>query len=89
MLKKVNKLSSSEIKYFFNNKEKSPFDFNIKRSPLFDIKVLSGRGIENIKAGVAVSNKITKSAVKRNKIKRQIYNILESFNKERKINILI
>lgn len=88
MFKKVNKLSSLEIKNFFLNKETS-FDFNIKRSTLFDIKVLSGKGVESLKVGVVVSSKITKSAIRRNKIKRQIYSVLSSFIKEKKIKAMI
>lgn len=46
------------------------------RSSAFSLHVVEGGRIKNTKAAVVVSRKVSKSAVKRNRIRRRIYEIV-------------
>ncbi|MEN9338634.1 MAG: Ribonuclease, partial [Candidatus Parcubacteria bacterium] len=87
MLKKINKFTSEEIKNLFK-KENSSFKVIVKRTIFFDIKVIC-LDVESFKAGVVISGKLFKKAVERNKIKRKIFSIIESYTKEHKKNMYI
>lgn len=79
MLKKENKLTSLIIKDLFNKKD-TPF--KIIRGIFFDLKVFYKKDNQDFKSAIIISGKIFKKAVERNKIRRQLYSILENFNKE-------
>ncbi len=81
MLKKIFKLNSEEIKNLFDKKDTS---FKNLRDVFFDIKAFYLKKDLNInfKSAVIISSKNFKKAVERNKIRRQIYSILESWQKE-------
>ncbi|MEI6353000.1 MAG: ribonuclease P protein component [Candidatus Nomurabacteria bacterium] len=81
MLAKIYKLTALEIKDLFNKKERSFFSFKNTRNELFDIKYFSNSEIRNNKYAVILSGKIFKKAIERNKIKRQIYTLIEKSNK--------
>lgn len=55
-----------------------------KHSPSFIIRFINEENATNSKSSVLVSSKIYKKAVDRNKIKRIIYSILNSLNKDLK-----
>lgn len=81
MLKKTNKLTSLEI----NNLFLKDTPIKIERGVFFDIKYLLKKDLkreEIFKTGVVAPVKVFKKAVDRNKIRRQIYSILEKYKKE-------
>ncbi len=80
MLKKEFKLKSLEINNLLNKKE-TPF--KIKRGVFFDVKIFLTN--DKFKSAIIISSKLFKKAKDRNKIRRQIYSILENMNKERDI----
>lgn len=90
MLSKKNKLNAEEIKNLFDKKEGFSFILKTIRHNLFDIKLFSSTNKENIipltynKFAVILSGKTFKKAVERNKIKRRIYSLLESYLKDLK-----
>jgi len=81
MLKKIFKLNSFEIKNIFTKKDTQ---LKALRGVFFDIKAFYLENInkEEIKFAVVISSKSFKKAVERNKIRRQIYSILEIWQKE-------
>ena len=81
MLKKIFKLNSIEIKNLFDKKD-TPL--KAIRGVFFDIKAFYLKESINIdfKSAVILSSKNFKKAVIRNKIKRQVYSILETWQKE-------
>jgi len=89
MLAKKYKLTTSEIKDLFNKKERSFFSFKNSRNNLFDIKYFSNSEIKHNKYAVILSGKTFKKAIERNKIKRQIYSLIEKFPKKKGSLILI
>lgn len=89
MLRKVNKLTTSEINNIFTSKDTPIF---IERGVFFDIKYSFRAREKNkvfLKAAVVVSQKVFKRAVDRNKIRRQIYSILEKYRKENKLQEIL
>ena len=95
MLKKTFKLKSLEIKNLVNKKNTS-FNFKIIRGDFFDIKIYftntEKKERTNFKCSVILSSKNFKKAVDRNKIKRQLYSILEKYKngaKNQDISIII
>jgi ribonuclease P protein component len=89
MLAKKYKLTTLEIKGLFNKKEGSFFSFKNTRNSLFDIKYFSNREIKENKYAVILSGKTFKKAVERNKIKRQIYSLIEKFEAKKGCFVLI
>ncbi len=89
MLSKKYKLTSLEIKDLFTKKERSFFSLKNSRNYLFDIKYFSNSTIKFNKYAVILSGKVFKKAVERNKIKRQIYSIIEKIEEKKGDFILI
>lgn len=89
MLAKKYKLTTSEIKDLFIKKERSFFSFKNTRNDLFDIKYFLNPEIGYNKYAVILSGKIFKKAVERNKIKRQIYSLIEKFEQKKGSFVLI
>lgn len=81
MLKKIFKLNSQEIKDLFDKKDTS---LKTLRGVFFDIKAFYLKNDLNInfKSAIIISSKNFKRAIDRNKIRRQIYSILEVWQKE-------
>ncbi len=82
MLKKPLKLNSLEIKSFLTNFNK--FVNKTERQNYFDLRFFIQKGLENknTKFAVIISNKVFKKAVFRNKVRREIYSIIENYLKE-------
>ncbi|MDQ1281724.1 MAG: Ribonuclease protein component [Patescibacteria group bacterium] len=89
MLAKKYKLTTVEIKDLFSKKERSFFSFKNTRNELFDIKYFSNPEIKENKYGVILSGKTFKKAVERNKIKRQIYSLIEKLEEKKGSFVLI
>lgn len=89
MLSKKYKLTALEIKDLFSKKERSFFSFKNTKNDLFDIKYFSNTRIKDNKYGVILSGKIFKKAIERNKIKRQIYSIIENLEQKKGFFLLI
>lgn len=89
MLSKKYKLTTLEIKDLFDKKERSFFSFKNSRNNLFDIKYFSNPEIKSNKYAVILSSKTFKKAVTRNKIKRQIYSLVEKFEAKAGCFVLI
>lgn len=86
MLKKIYKLTSFEIKNIFVKKN-TPI--KIERGVFFDIKykkenILNLKEKSFFKTGIVISKKNFKNSVDRNKIRRQIYTIIENYKKNLK-----
>lgn len=83
MLKKAYKLISLEIKNLFT--KDTPI--KITRGVFFDIKYTSLKieDKKNIGFAIVLSGKTFKKAVERNKIRRQIFSILEKYLKEKSL----
>lgn len=86
MLKKIYKLTSFEIKNIFVKKN-TPI--KIERGVFFDIKykkenILNLKEGSLFKTGIVISKKNFKNSVDRNKIRRQIYTIIENYKKNLK-----
>lgn len=79
MLKKIFKLKGEEIKFFFKQPLKKI------NSPIFTI-FYRKNNLDFPRFTVYCSQKIFKKAVLRNKIKRQIYVIIEKFLKKNNFN---
>jgi len=79
MLKASLKLTSSELKKIFTNQKNT--SKQVFRSDFFDLKIFPNLVNQN-KFAVILSGKQFKSAVLRNKIKRQFYSLIEKFLKE-------
>lgn len=89
MLSKKYKLTTLEIKDLFSKKERSFFSFKNTRGNLFDIKYFSNPEIKYNKYAVILSGKTFKRAIERNKIKRQIYSLVEKFEQKQGFFVLI
>lgn len=89
MLSKKYKLTTLEIKDLFDKKERSFFSFKNSRNNLFDIKYFSNPVIKENKYAVILSGKTFKKAIERNKIKRQIYSLIEKFEEKKGSFVLI
>lgn len=89
MLAKKYKLTTLEIKDLFDKKERSFFSFKNSRNSLFDIKYFSNSKIKENKYAVILSGKTFKTAIERNKIKRQIYSLIEKFEIKKGCFVLI
>lgn len=89
MLAKKYKLITSEIKDLFSKKERSFFSFKNSRNNLFDIKYFSNPEIKANKYAVILSGKTFRTAVERNKIKRQIYSLLENLKDKKGTFVLV
>ena len=89
MLAKKYKLTTLEIKDLFDKKERSFFSFKNSRNELFDIKYFSNTEIKENKYAVILAGKTFKKAVERNKIKRQVYSLIEKFEIKKGCLILI
>ena len=89
MLSKKYKLTTLEIKDLFDKKERSFFSFKNSRNNLFDIKYFSNKDIKDNKYAVILAGKTFKKAVQRNKIRRQIYTIIEKYEVKEGCFILI
>ncbi len=86
MLKKIYKLTSFEIKNIFVKKN-TPI--KTERGVFFDIKykkenILNLKEGSLFKTGIVISKKNFKNSVDRNKIRRQIYTIIENYKKNLK-----
>lgn len=83
MLKKIYKLNSFEIKGFFSQ---NMFTVKVYRNEYFDIKIFNFKDNleileKSLKFAVIISSKTFKQAVIRNKIKRQVYSLIENYLK--------
>ncbi|MEA4910877.1 Ribonuclease P protein component [bioreactor metagenome] len=84
MLKKLYKLTSLEIKSLFTKDTPN----KVVRGVFFDIKYVSKKeesSKENFKFAIVLSQKNFKKAVERNKIRRQIFSILENYLKQQNL----
>ena len=89
MLAKKYKLTTLEIKDLFDKKERSFFSFKNSRNELFDIKYFSNTEIKENKYAVILAGKTFKKAVERNKIRRQIYSLIEKLDTKKGCFVLI
>lgn len=85
MLKKGLKLKTFEIKNLFIKKGENKSLTKIERTNNFDIKFYFNNS-ESLKFSVIAPNKIFKTAVNRNKIRRIFYSVFENYIKNKNKN---